>query len=216
MRAEPSPLLPPPQVDRRPAFSSPAPAPQQDILIVASEAAAAEHAAILRREYRVVATTDVTIAIQYLNRGAAPALVMVDIDVHGRAAVDLCRVAKSLRTPATILAIASEPATVPDLLSAGCDAVLLRPFAANLLYARIGRLLRTRGQQLRIRARQADISPSRSPLADPLATTNRTWADTTCPSCSHRGSVSFEFSSHRRSWYACLACKNVWIAKRQE
>ena len=217
MRAEPSPALQSPQADRRPAFSSPAPAtiPQQEILLVEAEAVAAEHAAVLRREYRVLATTDVNVAVQYLNK-AAPALVVGDIDSLGAAAMDICRAARSMRTPATVLMTTSSEASVPDVLNAGCDAVLLKPFAANLLYARIGRLLRTRGEQLRLRARQAETTSPFSGRHDPPASTNRTWPGTNCPACNHHGAVSFEFSSHRRAWYACLACKNVWMAKRQE
>ena len=29
-------------------------------------------------------------------------------------------------------------------------------------------------------------------------------------------SLTVVFSSHRRSWYACLGCKQVWIGRRQE
>jgi CheY-like chemotaxis protein len=216
MRAEPSPALQP-QADRRPAFSSPAPAttPQQEILLVEAEAVAAEHAAVLRREYRVLATTDVNVAIQYLHK-AAPALVVGDIDSLGDAAVSLCRAARSARIPTTVLMTTSNEASVPDVLHAGCDAVLLKPFAANLLYARIGRLLRTRGEQLRLRARQAETTSPFPGRQEPLASTNRIWPGTDCPTCNHEGAVSFEFSSHRRAWYACLACKHVWIGKRQE
>lgn len=176
---------------------------------------AAEHAAVLRREYRVLATTDVNIAIQYLNK-AAPALVVGDIDSLDGTAVDICRAARSARMPATVLMTSSNEASVPDVLNAGCDAILLKPFAANLLFARIGRLLRTRGEQLRLRARQAETTSAFSGRQEPLASTNRTWPGTNCPACNHHGAVSFEFSSHRRAWYACLACKNVWIARRQE
>jgi hypothetical protein len=28
--------------------------------------------------------------------------------------------------------------------------------------------------------------------------------------------TSFEFLSRRRAWYACLACRKVWIAPRQD
>jgi DNA-binding response OmpR family regulator len=163
----------------------------------------------------VVTTTNRAVAIQYLSK-TPPALVIADIDVDSDAGIDVCRTAKSVRTPATVLITTSEAASVPDLLIAGCDAVLLKPFAENLLYARIGRLLRTRAEQLRVRARRADDGADSSEPKSPLSTTNRTWPDTACPSCAHRGAVSFEFSSHRRSWYACLACKQVWIGKRQE
>jgi hypothetical protein len=48
------------------------------------------------------------------------------------------------------------------------------------------------------------------------ATTNRVWAEVACTRCQQDGVVSFEFASHRRAWYACLECKNVWMAKRRE
>jgi DNA-binding response OmpR family regulator len=102
------------------------------------------------------------------------------------------------------------------MLVAGCDGILLKPFAANLLYARIGRLLRTRAEQLQFRACRGDGASDVSPRLEALATTNRTWQDTACPSCRNGGAVSFEFSSHRRAWYACLWCKKVWLGKRQE
>ena len=203
----------PRELDPRLANALPAPAPQQDLLLVESEPMAAAHATLLRRAYCVLATADVKVAMRHLNEGVTPALVVADIDDHGDAAIAICRAAKSLRTPATVLVTTSEPAVVPGALDAGCDAVLLKPFPANLFFARIGRLMRTRDEQLRIRG---DGARERSARTQPLATTNRTWLDTACPSCGHRGAVSFEFSSHRRSWYACLACKQVWIAKRQE
>ena len=205
-----------PQTDRRPAFAPPALAPQQEILVVEAESVAAVHVAALRGDYRVVTTTDLGVANQYLNKTSA-ALVVADIDSHRDAGLEFCCTVKSLRTPPTVLMTTSNAASVPDMLMAGCDAILLKPFAKNLLYARIGRLLRSRGEQLKMRARRADVSADFSPRPEPpLATTNRAWPDTACPSCDHGGAVSFEFSSHRRSWYACLACKKVWMAKRQE
>jgi CheY-like chemotaxis protein len=217
MQADPFvPSLQPQHPDRRPAFVLPALPPQQEILVVEAESFVALHIAALRGAYRLVTTTDVAVANQYLNR-TSPALVIADLDSHGPAGVDLCHAAKSLRTPATVLMTASQTTSVPDVLLAGCDAILLKPFAANLLYARIGRLLRSRVEQLRIRARRADVASDLSTRPEPpLATTNRAWPDTACPSCEHGGAVSFEFSSHRRSWYACLACKKVWLGKRQE
>ena len=217
MRADPSILsLQPEPILKRPALTPPTPfAPQHEILVIEAEPVAAAHVAALRREYRVVTTTNRAVAIQHLNKTPL-ALVVADIDGDGDAGIDICRTAKSLRTPATVLITTSEAASVPDVLIAGCDAILLKPFAENLLFARIGRLLRTRGEQLRLRARRADDASDPARPESPLATTNRTWPNTACPSCAHPDAVSFEFSSYRRSWYACLACKQVWIGKRQE
>ena len=107
-------------------------------------------------------------------------------------------------------------ATISDLadclvawaaLKAGCHAVLLRPFAPNLLAARLGRL-----------SREIPTTPNalRGLAALQLVGTNRVWPDTQCPTCHAGGAVSFEFSSYRRMWYACLGCDHVWLGPRQE
>jgi CheY-like chemotaxis protein len=212
MRADSTPSMPPLQPERRTAFASSAPTSQQELLILEPEMMAVEHAAVLRRDYRVSTTTDGGVALEYLNRSTI-ALVILDIDSHGTAGIEVCVTARSLRPPATVLITTAKTAGVPDMLVAGCDAVLMKPFAANLLYARIGRLMRTRNEQGATHAQHNGDGDGAAPLA---ASTNRTWPETACPACSHLGAVSFEFSSYRRSWYACLACKNVWIAKRQE
>jgi len=211
------PPLQPQQTDRRLPLISPAPIPaQQEILVLEGGSIGAKHAAALRRDYHVVMMPELAVAKQYLSK-TAPALVIADIDAQGDGGIGICHAAKSLKTPATVLMTASEATSVPDVLAAGCDGILLKPFADNLLYARIGRLLRTRGEQLQARARRGDGASGFSDRPEaPLATTNRAWPGTACPSCDHGGAVSFEFSSHRRSWYACSACKRVWLGKRQE
>jgi DNA-binding NarL/FixJ family response regulator len=196
---------------------------QHEVLLIAAEPRAAEYAAVLRQTYRVVATANGDVARQYLVKGT-PTLVVGDVDGIAEAA-DIVRTAKALLRPATVLVIATDVESIPELLQAGCDAVLLKPFAPNLLYARIGRLLRARTEQQRIRIPQDQIrsryirgngdgrGDGDSSLA---ATTNRVWAEVACPSCQQNGVVSFEFASHRRAWYACLECKGVWMAKRRE
>ncbi len=207
-------------------LSSPAAtAIQHEVLLVEVETRAGEYAAVLRQTYRVVSTANGDVARQYLVKGA-PSLVVADIDGMAEAA-DIVRTAKTSVKPPTVLVIATDVESIPELLQAGCDAVLLKPFAPNLLYARIGRLLRTRSEQQRIRTRQGEI---RSPYipgngngdgrgdgdSSLAATTNRVWAEVACPSCQQNGVVSFEFASHRRAWYACLECKGVWMSKRRE
>jgi DNA-binding NarL/FixJ family response regulator len=203
--------------------SSPASAIQHEVLLVEVETRAAEYAAVLRQTYRVVSTANGDVARQYLVKGA-PSLVVADMDGMAEAA-DIIRTAKASGKPATVLVIATDVASIPELLQAGCDAVLLKPFAPNLLYARIGRLLRARTKQQRIRTRQDQIRPRYIPGngngrgdgdSSLAATTNRVWAEVACPSCQQNGVVSFEFASHRRAWYACLACKGVWMSKRRE
>ena len=76
----------------------------------------------------------------------------------------IVRAAKGLHVPATVLVMTTEVNSVPTLLEAGCDAVLLKPFAPNLLYTRVGRLLRARTEQQRVRRLQ---DSTRSRYAEP-------------------------------------------------
>jgi len=197
-----------------PAVSPSTPA---DLLLVDASPEAAAYAAFLRGSYRVATTSSPDAARQFLHRHT-PAIVVTELDLQGADGVDICREAKSLAAPPPVLVTTRQVERVPDALAAGCDGVLLKPFAPNLLFARIGRMLRARGEMLRTRSRHETLKSAH--LADRsgelLAGTNRVWPNTYCPYCNHSGVTSFEFASHRRAWYACLACKRVWIAKRQE
>jgi DNA-binding response OmpR family regulator len=198
---------------------SPSPVVQQmaDVLLVDSTPDAAGYAIVLRGSYRVSTTASAEVAKQFLHR-QPPTLVVTELDLSGGDGVEICREAKRLAVPPPVLVTTSVAERVPDALAAGCDGVLLKPFAPNLLFARIGRLLRARSEMLRMHAQRQHLKASH--LADRsealLGGTNRVWPDTQCPYCNHGGVTSFEFCSHRRAWYACLDCKKVWIAKRQE
>jgi DNA-binding response OmpR family regulator len=191
--------------------------PAVDVLLVDPSPEAASYAATLRASYRVSSTSSQDGARQFLQRHP-PSLVVADLDVEGLDGVEICREAKLLPVAPPVLVTTAHAERVPDALAAGCDAVLLKPFAPNLLFARIGRLLRARSEILRNRTRQSHLKTSH--LAERsealLAGTNRVWPSTHCPYCDHTGVTSFEFCSHRRAWYACLGCRKVWIAKRQE
>jgi CheY-like chemotaxis protein len=135
-----------------------------------------------------------------------PRAVAVDWDLQDFDGVAVCGAAR--RVPgAGILVVTASPERAPAALKAGCHAVLLKPFAPNLLVARLGRLLR-----------ELPSPAIASRLADKLGQfgTNRTWPDVPCPQCRQEGAVSFEHSSHRRAWFACLACDSVWLGRRQE
>jgi DNA-binding response OmpR family regulator len=147
-------------------------------------------------------TTD---AIRAIER-ARPRVVAVDLDLPQFDATAICTAAhQSGQT--SVLVITSDPQRVPAALKAGCHAVLLKPFAANLAAARLGRLMR-----------ETQLTPAARRAAALLLQqgTNRTWPDTACPTCGTLGAVSFEFSSYRRMWYACLPCEGVWLGPRQE
>jgi len=194
-----------------------APATTADLLIIDAPSDAASTAAVLRGSYRVASTSAFDVAKQYLHRNP-PALVVTELNLGGAAGAEICREAKTLQSPPSVLVTTSDTQLVPDALIAGCDGVLLKPFAPNLLFARIGRVLRARSEALRERARASHLKTAhlsdRSELL--LSGTNRKWPNTHCPYCAHTGVTSFEYASHRRAWYACLECRKVWIAKRLE
>ena len=188
-----------------------------EVLLVDSEGETTRYTSYINEHYRVTATSRAATATEFIRR-TMPALVVTNIRLEDGSGVDLCQTAKALSVPATVLVTAEQPDAVPDALSAGCDGVLLKPFAPNLLVARVGRLLRERSAQLRLAAaRSMSKSGHLSDRIQLLRTgTNRVWPNTHCPYCDHGGVTSFDFASMRRAWYACLSCRKVWIAKRQE
>jgi DNA-binding response OmpR family regulator len=137
---------------------------------------------------------------------AHPAVVTIDWDADGVDGQAVCAAARQATSPG-VLAVLSRVEMAPLAIKAGAHAVLLRPFAPNLLAARLGRLCR---------ATQAIPPALRSATSMRQAGTNRVWPDTRCPRCSTGDAVSFDFSSYRRMWYACLACDCVWLGARQE
>jgi len=83
----------------------------------------------------------------------------------------------------------------------------LKPITVNLVAARLGRLCREM---------PAAAAVSRLGVTLQQWGTNRTWPEVHCPQCNEGSAVCFEYSSHRRSWYACLACDHVWLGPRRE
>jgi DNA-binding response OmpR family regulator len=196
----------------------PAAAPPLDILIVDTDTVTSRYAELLNSNpLRVVTTPHAPVALEYVRR-AAPALVVTELALSDGNGVDICSTAKALRSPSSVLVTTADPATVPAALVAGCDGVLLKPFAPNLLVGRISRLLRERSTRLRLEAaRSLSKAVHLTERSDLLRTgTNRKWPNTHCPYCTSSGVTSFDFTSMRRAWYACLECRKVWIARRQE
>jgi len=134
-------------------------------------------------------------------------MIVLDVMDAAAGAVRICESAKRYEPAATVLGLVSNANVVPELLAAGCDSVLLRPFVPNLFYARVGRLMREREILARFPALRAD----RSVPGNGASGTNRFWPDQECPNCSTRRPCSFEFASQRRAWFACLQCNHVWI-----
>jgi DNA-binding response OmpR family regulator len=174
----------------------------RDVLLLDSEMTTAKLAPLLRSSYRVMVSTTVAQARAFLRRNGVD-LIVTDVELSDGTAIGLCHEAKALPKPPAVLVTTAHVDKVPDALDAQCDGVLLKPFAPNLLFARIGRMLRARG-------RSVTGFDSRE------AGTNRLWEHMRCPHCESHGVTSFEFASHRRAWFACRQCKKVWLGKRQE
>lgn len=173
-------------------------------------------AAALRSHYRTVnVTPHQAIAIQYIQR-SSPALIIAGLEPHEGSAVEICREAKSRPHPPAVLVTAVAPDGVPDVLAAGCDGVLLKPFAASLLVNRTSRILRARSAQLRLQSERnrGNAAHLFERIEGLKAGTNREWPSAHCPNCQHQGVTSFDYASMRRAWYACLQCRTVWMAKR--
>jgi DNA-binding response OmpR family regulator len=124
----------------------------------------------------------------------------------------VCRAAKSLERPPIMLMTATDVEQVPDALDAGCDSVLVKPFSPGLLLARLGRL--ARGHMLRPQPKTSTVrfAPRRERSALLLGGTNRLCPNTHCPYYQHAGVTSSDQCAYQRAWYACLACRKVWIA----
>jgi DNA-binding response OmpR family regulator len=199
-----------------------------DLLLIEEERLTAALAPALRASYTVAVTSNAGTAREYLRR-AKPLLVVVGLDVLNGDSHATLRDARLVEPPPAVLVTTGRVECVPDALDAGCDGVLLKPFAPNLLHARIGRLLRARSAVIlaQIHRQHGDAVRARAPDAMAksehligrsavFAGTNRAWPNSRCPCCDHESVTSFEYASHRRAWYACLSCRKVWLARRQD
>jgi len=135
-------------------------------------------------------------------RSVSSGVILTELDLSDGDGVELCRAAKASRSPRLVLVTTPDAARVPRALAAGCDSVLLKPFAPMLLFSRLRRLAR----DLQMIARE--------PAVQATAGTNQRWPSIVCTRCRHRGVTTFDATSLRRAWYACLECENVWVARQ--
>lgn len=196
--------------DARVIASSSLSGPPSEIVIL--DSTPERYASILRPHYVLRMTAQASAAVEYL-RGVRPAAVIADLDVEDSFAV--CKAARLHDDRPAILVTAADAEKVPEALLAGCDSVLVKPFAPNLLIARISRLLRGRSADLRMRSahQRLKVDHLLERSAELISGTNRIWPDKSCPHCAHPSVTSFDHASHRKAWYACLACRKVWMAK---
>jgi CheY-like chemotaxis protein len=173
---------------------------------------------VLRRRFEVTAVSSEAQAVRAF-KAFQPTLVITELALPEGDGVSVCRQSKTGGAGTTlVLATTSEPERVPAALKAGCDGVLMKPFAPNLLYARIGRLLRMRAKELHDRAmwQRARSTFLIEHAHHGMAGTNVVCHDAVCPACGQGDGVSFDAASHRRMWYACLPCGKVWMAPSHE
>ena len=169
----------------------------------------------LRARFEVTAVSSVEQAIRAL-RAFQPTIVITELALPDGDGALLCRHAKTFPVnPPSVLATTAVPESVPEALLAGCDGVLVKPFQPNLLFGRVGLLLKQRAAALRDRAiwqRVSTVRQCESPRSR-LEGTNIMWHDASCPSCGESRVASFDAADRRRMWYACIPCRNVWKAR---
>ena len=198
------------------------PVPRDEVLVFGSSPLIETCGAALAAQYRLATSSSADAALIALTR-QSPSLLIADLDTSGDGP-RVCEAAKANTHAPAVLVTTDVPDKVPTVLTV-CDGVLLKPFAPNLLSARVGRLLRARASALRMRSglvleklalqrAKSHHLLERGELA--RHGTNVEWPNSACPHCHHRGVTSFDFISHRRAWYACLECRKVWIGRRQE
>ena len=181
----------------------PAPTDSRPPLIVAVAAADVER--FPNAPYFRFAARTTPEAVRLIER-YRPRVIAVDWDLDTFDHSAICGAARQA-APVGILAVMAEPDRAPGALKAGCHAILLKPFTVNLVAARLGR---------RCREMPAAAAASRRGAARPQGGTNRPWPEAECPKCHQGNAVCFEYSSHRRSWYACLGCDHAWLGPRRE
>jgi DNA-binding response OmpR family regulator len=195
------------------------PSPRPTLLWVDTDRATTSHCDVLESQFRVSRPSAPLTAIDFLRRSLAPPdFVATEVAFAGGLGYEICRAAKALAIPSTVLVMTSVVELVPGAIAAGCDAVLLKPFAPNLLLSRLARLRQLRSNGLRERTAIA-LAKSGHLLersGGRRARTFRDWPGTSCPHCGHGGVTCFDYSSRRRAWYACLSCNKVWLAARRE
>jgi DNA-binding response OmpR family regulator len=165
--------------------------------------------------FRIVVTSSYDAAHRTISQ-TPPAVIVTELVLPDGSGMALCRAAKALPGGVIVLVTTKDATRVPDAIDAGCDGVLLKPFWPNLLFARLGRVLRARTERRRIYDAGRRLPELSGALKVPAVTTNEYWPYMWCPQCRQQGVTSFEFASYRRAWYACLACRAVWVASRSE
>lgn len=167
----------------------------------------------LRRAFDVAVALTVNEAVKMLPE-VRPTLAMIDPALETDATT-LCGAAKELPHPPPVLITMSRPDLAAAVLIAGCTAILVPPFEPSELLECVGRL-RAREDSPTLDA----AKPSRNSAVGAFGESSTrimrantaVWPDADCPYCGEGNCVSFDAVGLERMWYACLQCRQVWIA----
>jgi DNA-binding response OmpR family regulator len=171
----------------------------------------------LRSRFEVSAVSSEDQAMRAL-RTFQPTLVITELALSQGDGMSVCRQSKAFPVnPPAVLVTTAVPERVPEALLEGCDAILLKPFAPNLLHTRIGRLLRQRAKVVQPRVPWQSTGTTyrieHAHLA--LTGTNVVCRHASCPSCGQSGVINFDSAGLHRMWYACLPCRKVWLGLKR-
>jgi DNA-binding response OmpR family regulator len=179
-----------------------------ELLLIDPGARAARRTAALARHGNVVSTSMVGRAAELLCVRPVDVIITEDAIADGTA-VDVCRLAAEARSRPAVLVTAPHIGRIPAVIAAGCDGILLKPVDMNLLCERVRRLVDARHRLGRNGGRRVWMQRD-------THGTIEYWPGISCRRCAATGVFSFEFASHRRSWYTCIECGDVWLAARRE
>src|SRR5262245_26115615 len=130
-------------------MSSSFPVAVGEVLVFGSTAIIEVCGSVLRPKFRLATSGTAETTLTALAR-CTPSVLIADLD-FSNAGLRVCEAAKTKTPTPAVLVTTGAPEKVPGVLSV-CDGVLLKPFAPNLLSARVGRLLRARGEALRVQS----------------------------------------------------------------
>ena len=171
--------------------------------------------AALGSRFQSTHARSVTAATRFL-RDMQPDILITDLALEDRDGLELCEMAMTQARPCLVIVTTAATDRVAAALRAGCNAILLKPFAPNLLCSRIGRLLRASDNTRPPGGSPGHANAAGPPMPVARSTTNQVWTDLECPRCRRTGAISFDFAERRRMWCACVGCEHVWLARRRD
>jgi hypothetical protein len=114
------------------------------------------------------------------------------------------------RATSTLVAM-SAPDAAPAMLNAGCHAIVVKPSRPICWRRALAGSRATGWSGCGFGARGDRDAAAQEPRG-----THRARPDVVSPGCGAVNATGFEFTTHRRMWFACLSCDKVWLGTRLE